>query len=158
VGDYLAQVLPFLLKSSEPEAHSDVSNPGGHGTMGKPGSGAPSGGLDQRNIKAFEMSAGPAPQNEFNLTSSANGGLLPGFKYDPARAARFLLFSVFLATPVAHQWFAFLDKVRTLANFLVALECAHYIFAFEITSPLRSRSPDGMSVFEQGGDTSFVDC
>lgn len=42
----------------------------------------------------------------------SSSGALQGFKYDPARAARFLMFSVLIATPIAHEWFAFLDKVR----------------------------------------------
>eukprot|EP00967_Tisochrysis_lutea_P007604 scaffold9087_cov18-Tisochrysis_lutea.AAC.3 len=53
VGDTLAQVLPFLLKSShssDAAAQKGSSTvDGGSGAAGKPGSGAPSGGLDQRS-------------------------------------------------------------------------------------------------------------
>ncbi|KAF5830952.1 hypothetical protein DUNSADRAFT_13809 [Dunaliella salina] len=113
VGDTLAQVLPFLLKSSsssDAAAQKGSSIAGeGAGVAGKPGNGSPSGGLDQRSNslkQSHEVSASP-PSHEH----SSQGGLLPGFKYDPARAVRFLAFSVLLATPVAHQWFNFLDKV-----------------------------------------------
>eukprot|EP00200_Dunaliella_tertiolecta_P008705 CAMPEP_0202374400 /NCGR_PEP_ID=MMETSP1127-20130417/5236_1 /ASSEMBLY_ACC=CAM_ASM_000462 /TAXON_ID=3047 /ORGANISM="Dunaliella tertiolecta, Strain CCMP1320" /LENGTH=352 /DNA_ID=CAMNT_0048971543 /DNA_START=240 /DNA_END=1298 /DNA_ORIENTATION=+ len=113
VGDTLAQVLPFLLKSShssDAAAQKGSSTvDGGSGAAGKPGSGAPSGGLDQRSNSLKHPVEAPA--NPTLYEHSSQGGLLPGFKYDPARAARFLLFSVLLATPVAHQWFNFLDKV-----------------------------------------------
>lgn len=88
-------------------------------STGKPGSEAS---LDRRGSssvsKAFEVAASPAgplvPSSEQAGSGQPAGSGLANFKYDPARAARFMLFSVLLATPVAHQWFALLDKVRRI--------------------------------------------
>lgn len=125
LGDTLAQVLPFLMKpqtlqqqhsqskgssTQEGSAHNNDSS-------SKPGSAAVSGSsLEQRSNRisskqqqAFDVSVSSG--GEHTDGSSQMTGFA-GFKYDAARAARFLAFTVLLATPVAHTWFAFLDKVR----------------------------------------------